>query len=504
MKQKKRLAHIPLFLVLTILVGGLFSCGNAVYDYARENLTPYVSLDSVTLNGFTVKVKPAAVVGDQDVNDYIAELQKKAASDKELTDVAVAAGDTLTFLYYATAENGRPIEGLTNYTGKTVSVLLGEGGDSFIKDRDAEFEDPIINSALVPSDYKLVETKSGTVKENDTVIASIVFYYEDTDGAIVRLEESRAFSRMDLSRADSDFEKNLNASLIGLTIGETAKEAYSYIDESSRIIKADITPHFVITEEKTFDITLTLPESYENTDFKNYVGKNVTFHIVPLSFTRPVIPELTREFIKEVTGGKIDSENAVEEFRAVVKSYLQSVEDETYKSALSEACDAELYRLATVTAYPKKALTAAETEVRAYIRVEYDAYVEKNGSSQYPTLLDYEKTLFKNTDGTPATEEEVENRIRELAETNVEEYLIYHAAAKALGVTVADDKLNGIYNEYLAYMTNSTDAEKQKAYETAYNAYYGNGALRRYVAFISLKQDVLTRLSEIAVVLPAD
>lgn len=478
---------IATLLLVATMATLLVSCGNRHYDYMANDLTPFLSEAAPDFKKLTVTVDPPVTVSADEAAAFINLIREADAESEVLTEGVMQSGDVMSFRYRVSLD-GKNIDGLSNYLSTNpTSVTLGTKGDKFITDREEVFEQAILDAAANLKDYKLVERASGAVGEDKIVYISFVATYKNAEGKS-EVYDSESCVRIDLSDEDgaySDLYETIAAADCGRKV---TKEIY--IPEKEAIATYEISVHFAVTEEISLDIPVTLPENYDaNGDFASLGGKTVVFHLVPLSVTRKDLPELTSDYMKEVLdticGKKLDGTVTEETFREEIFNTLQEYENYAYEERIYLAIDEEIRAIGDriVKTYPKLALSEARKENDSYLKLAYDEHVEKNGSSKFPTFLDYKKAILKVN-----TEEAVEAQINTYAETSVREYIIYYTAAKALGISHTEEEIDAAYNEYLksAVPSNSTTEE----YVKAYDSYFGTGYLKNFVAFTMIKGDV--------------
>ena len=483
-----RITKIIATLLLVVTVASLLvSCGNQYYDYMKNDLTPFLSEAAPDFKKLTVTVDPPVTVSADEANAFIDLIRATDAESEVLTAGVMVSGDVMSFRYRVSLD-GKDIDGLSNYlTTNPTSVTLGTKGDKFITDREEVFEQAILDAAADIKDYKLVTRTNGAVGEDNIVYISFVATYKNAEGKS-EVYDSQGCVRIDLSDEDGAYAY-LYETIAAAECGRKVTKDI-YIPEKSTVATYEISVHFAVTEEVSLDIPVTLPDNYDaNGDFASLGGKTVVFHLVPLSVTRKDLPELTSDYMKEVLdticGKKLDGTVTEEIFRNEIYNTLQEYENYAYEERIYVAIDEEIRAIGDrlVKTYPKLALSAARKETDAYLKLSYDEYVEKSGTSRYPTFLDYKKALFKVN-----TEEAVEAQIDSYAESSVRESVIYYTAAKALGISHTEEEIDAAYNEYLksAVPSNSTTEEFVKAYDS----YYGTGYLKNFVAFTMIKSDV--------------
>ncbi len=475
-----------LLLVATMLTL-LVSCGNGHYDYMQNDLTSFLSESAPDFKKLTVTVDAPVTVSEEEANSFIELVRAANAETTVLTDCVMVTGDVMSFRYRVTLD-GKDIDGLSNYLSTNpTSITLGTKGDKFITDREESFEQAIIDAAANPKDYQLVERNSGAVGEDTILYISYVATYKDDKG-VSHVYDSESCIRIDLSDEDGAYAYLYDTIAAAECGRKVTKDIY--IPEKATVATYEISVHFAVTKEVTLDIPVTLPDNYdEKGDLAYLAGKTVVFHLIPLSVTRKDLPELTSDYMKEVLdticGKKLEGTVTEETFRAEVYNTLQEYENYAYEERIYLAMDEEIRAIGDriVKTYPKLALSEARKETDGYLKLSYDEYVQKNGTSKYPTFLDYKKALFSVN-----TEEAVDAKIESYAESIVRESIIYYTAAKALGVSHTEEEIDEAYNEYLKSVvpSNSTNEE----YVKAYDSYYGTGYLRNFVAFTMIKGDV--------------
>ncbi len=490
MKHKKLLS---LLAGILCLLAGLSSCSNAaVYDYRREKIARYITVDTAALYGLAVEAPARVIVTDEDVTDSLNEMLKEEAVDKSYPDKLPTLDDRVSLLYRVEHE-GEPVHGLSNYYGATPLVLpltapAADGEEkaaepAYYATLRAALAEALVGKAA-PSSYKLVERKDGKVGAGSLLYCNLSITVEK--GGTVTTERKTAL-RLNLLDDTTNPYYEIFDEIAEMTLGKTADPVRIYDKEETAFITYTVEPLFVVEEEVALRVAVTLPADFDKGgDLATLAGKTVDFILVPVAVVESELPELTDAYVTTLTQGIYKTAT---EFRRFWKEYLQGIEDDTFKEKLYLALEKELYRLCVPSDYPEAALSAANREIYGLFAQSYDNYVRENGSSRFPTMESYIDEALEVTGA-----EERESEIREIERETVAGYLAYFAAADALGVRPSDAEVETAVNETLKSLATG-EAE-------VYAAYYGETYFRDQIVYQVTREAVLKKLAETAVVVP--
>ena len=137
------------------------------------------------------------------------------------------------------------------------------------------------------------------------------------------------------------------------------------------------------------DLEITFPEEYQSEDL---AGAAVVFHVKVNSISEHVIPELTDDFVTEVS----ETSTTVEEYREEVKNRLDEQNLQSQLQARQSQVWTQLMEKTVVETYPEEMMTENEAKVREQYEMTAEQYqmtieefVEANGI----TMEEYEKVI---------------------------------------------------------------------------------------------------------------
>lgn len=185
------------------------------------------------------------------------------------------------------------------------------------------------------------------------------------------------------------------------------------------------------TVGEAFDLPLTFPETYDNTDL---AGQEVVFEIKINSIDERNMPEMTDELI----AGMGMEYQTVDAYREGIREYLQSTCDEQNESGRTAAIWTAVYEKCEVKDAPQELVE----DVKARIEANAQAYAEYYGMSM-DDFLQQSMGL---------TREDYEQEALESAQDTAKEKLAVAALAKQAGITLSDEDVNEYaqkeYEEY--------------------------------------------------------
>lgn len=145
---------------------------------------------------------------------------------------------------------------------------------------------------------------------------------------------------------------------------------------------------------ETFDLNLTFPEQYSSAEL---AGQDVVFTVTVKGIQEVVLPELTDEFIQEVS----ETSKTVEEYKKEVKADLERSNEATAKSTLQQNVWKALIEKCKVEKYPED----KKKELTDNVNAQYGQMAAMYGLADAETLV---KQVFGIT-----IEEMVENTIKQ-------------------------------------------------------------------------------------------
>lgn len=187
---------------------------------------------------------------------------------------------------------------------------------------------------------------------------------------------------------------------------------------------------------ETFDWNGKFPEDYGNAD---YAGKDVVFTITVNHISESVVPELSDEFVKTVS----EESKTVDEYKEEVKKQLTQQAEDNYKSQLNSAVWQKVLENTEVSKYPEdevKELCDATIEqyksIAEYMGMEYEDYLEQNGTTAEDFEKQVEDSAKENVKQTMALKAIAEKEKLELSDEEYEKQL--EKIAKSYGYEDVD------------------------------------------------------------------
>ncbi|MDD7402753.1 MAG: FKBP-type peptidyl-prolyl cis-trans isomerase [Butyribacter sp.] len=274
---------------------------------------------------------------------------------------------------------------------------------------DKELQEGIDQTLDEYATYKHV--KKGTVKDGDTVN---IFYVGKIDGVAFdggSCTKENTPDGYDLEIGSNTFIDGFEEGLIGKKIG------------------------------KTYDIDVTFPDNYSANE--ELSGKKAVFTVtINYKQGKKVKQEFTDDFVKKNLTTYTSVEDYMTQNRATI---IQS-------KAVAKVCNDT-----KIKKYPEDKVKEMETQLKTSI----EAYLAQNSM----TLDDYLTNL--NT-----SKEDYEKQVKETAQEDVGNQLVYNAIAQAENITISDDE----YKEELkTYLTNY-NCEKESDLNKQFKETYGTTA----------------------------
>ena len=368
----------------------------------------------------------------------------------------------------------------TNYT----SVIVGSS--AFGED----FDEKLVALSIKPEDTYRQIRQNGKISATDTVCMNLSFFKSKSASKTPYAEElenrynwesspaskyTRVAERIDL---DEELDERLYKAL-----AENCKaigESFSFVLEDYNLTggsddasvnadyKVSATIHYVIEEEKTQDITFTLPETLfteDDGDFYDLNGKTVTMRVVMLYMDDWDLPEVNREFITKTLKFDVqatDDAGAVAEYKAKMLEKLNEERARSKKEAMISAA---------ITFFVNRAIkTESFLETKANASEITGAICDQISRSEL-----FEKYISAR--GEPPTEEGLADYVGIIARANqlnlstADEYVSYLYSAQGEqmrksdlivyhifdeeNMKITDEALDAAVDEYLARLVST-------------------------------------------------
>ena len=191
---------------------------------------------------------------------------------------------------------------------------------------------------------------------------------------------------------------------------------------------------------ETYDCNGKFPDNYDNTDL---AGKDVVFTITVKSISQTEVPELTDDFVKQVSE---ESAN-VKEYKEEVKKQLEEDNEQNYEDSLTQEAWDKVLENTEVKKYP-------EDEVKGFC----DSLIE-----QYKTAAEYYGQEYEDFIETQmgTTVEDFEQQVEDVAKENIKQKMATEAIADKEKIKLDDETYEKELKE-LADLYGYTDVDSLK------------------------------------------
>ena len=441
------IAAVMLFSVLT-----LASCGKKSFNYAKEDLSAYITLTEKDYRNVPVSIATGITAANvyAEISTAISELSDEKLASIAKTDRAIAEND-IAAIYYrgvtADAEGKETgFEGGTNL-GDVNPTWLYIGSDAFIEG----FEDALIGK--LPTDSSITEITEGKVAEDDLVVLEIAGMYGEKepylvyDNLAVKLDETTILPQSVIDK------------LVGATIGEELifdidMDADGDKEEENVVFAAKVFRKLDVKAEK---ITVKFPSDYQDSAL---AGKEAFFYVVVESVVTP--DAATVEALGYAAGDDAVAALKAGAEKALVNDYIANLKGEDHEDHEGHNHEEEFANTVKVAIWSEISgrdydVTYPANTVESYIKTEknnlnyaYNAGADAESiQSTYKTLDDYAAYVYGDEDW--------ESVIEKDAKDFVKRKLVFYTIAKTLGVNEA---------------TKAEKSEVKAELETAYVDYY--------------------------------
>ncbi len=196
------------------------------------------------------------------------------------------------------------------------------------------------------------------------------------------------------------------------------------------------------TMQNQLKLDLQFPEDYGESSL---AGKDVTFYVTVSYIVQYTIPEYNETFIKETLKFEPEGDDAVAEHREYIRKLLQAEFDSAKNQSIEQQIWEKLYAGAEILKYPE---SEVEYFYNAYLQDLDDSMAYYNYYYGYGfTKLEVFARWYLGLDENGDWEAEVEKQAKQA----VAQTLIYHAIAKKTNISVSDDDVNAMVQEYIDY-----------------------------------------------------
>lgn len=172
------------------------------------------------------------------------------------------------------------------------------------------------------------------------------------------------------------------------------------------------------TVGQTIDLDITFPEVYNQSP--DLAGQPVVFKVTVNSIKEVVVPELTKEYVKDTLG--FDS---IDAYRDDVRKELQDANEETMDNERVENIFQQIVDAAVVSSYPQTLIDFYKADLKNY-------YI------QYASYFGMDYAGFLEVSG--ITEEEFEVEAVSYAEAMAKQELVFNGIVEAEGLALTDEE----------------------------------------------------------------
>ncbi len=191
---------------------------------------------------------------------------------------------------------------------------------------------------------------------------------------------------------------------------------------------------------ETYDWNGAFPDNYGNAE---YAGKDVVFTITVNSITESQVPELTDEFVKNVS----EESKTIDEYKKEIRKQLEKENETAYSDELASKVWEEVVNNTEVSKYPKEKVEKLSGDL-------IDSYKSAADTSG----MEYEEFLEVQTGMDVET---FEKRVDEVVKDRVKQNMIAEAIAKKENIKL-DDSAYEEQLEVIAQNNGIKDVEELK------------------------------------------
>lgn len=195
-----------------------------------------------------------------------------------------------------------------------------------------------------------------------------------------------------------------------------------------------------------FDLELTFPEDYGSTDL---AGQDVVFEVTLNAITEVNIPELTDEWVQEVS----ETSTTVDEYRTEKREELETYYAESAESEMKSAVWEQFLENTTVDQYPTEELQ----ELIAKYQSQYEEWAESY-NMEFEEFLESYMGMDEDT---------FNSEVSTAAKDQIKETYAVNLVIEKEKIDVSEEKLMPVYEEYAEYFGYETVDELKAALEEA-------------------------------------
>ncbi|MBO5789411.1 MAG: FKBP-type peptidyl-prolyl cis-trans isomerase [Clostridia bacterium] len=410
---------------------------DGAYPYPNLNMADYCTFDMNLLQNISITLdKSYYEVTEQDVDAYIHALQKPHLKTGDITitrvtDRPIKRGD-IVHLYYTGTMDGKPFSGGCNMTdSKPYKLVIGS--DSFI----SGFEENLIG--VIPDQTSLDLRSEGTILADDVVYFTYTVTYIQENGTDKTIE-TISQACIPLSSLDTSYYGESFAScLVGTTIGENLSftEIQDFDGDGEPESKVYEGKVLLAGKQTTVAVEATFPGYYEIMPF--FSGKTAIFNVAVMYIAEENYPPLTKEFLVDKLKFTPKTDDAVAEFRAMIRETIEEQYEAAKEEHIREEIMEYLVENLVVTRYPDGVVENYYSEMvkglKEYYQTEKEYCERQYGKTPF-TSFSHFVAMVNELD-----HEDGERYLLERSQALVKESLVIFCVGNNLGYHVTDGEV---------------------------------------------------------------
>ena len=436
-----------------------------MYDFPSLRINRYCEIEDSAWKDLSLSLDIASyTITDEDVMDYMHEMQASiltgCPAEEKVVDRTIQKGDSIYLYYCGYTEDGVAFQGGCNF-GAENPTMLKIGSGTFLPG----FEDQLIG--VIPNQTSLTKMTTGTIAGTELVYLAYTCQYTDNGN---KTSSTFTCQPVNLASAPASYGPTFAEQLSGNEIGS----AFSFTEiadfdgdgeDEHKVYNGTV---LFVSDETTVTVTLTIPTTYPQNP--SLAGKTVTFKVVVDSVVDFVYPELTADFIINKLNYTPTTTDPVAEYKANVKSYLQSQEDAELASAKETLLFNTLVDALTIKKWPKNSVSffydAYETSMKEdyeYYKYYYSYY---GYTFPFTDVSDYIMSICGIEGATTA-----EQALQAYAERKVKEQLVIFLLADKLDIKVKRSEMNAQAQIFADMLTENDQSGQKYTASDAYEQY---------------------------------
>ena len=490
---------LAVLLVAGIVIGTVVYLNNRPFDFYKEDISKYISLDKEAYRQYALTMKIDGIteqVIDERIHQILNEHKSSTAlnSGKSDRNTEIKVGDIVTIFYrgYYFDENNNRVEfdGGSNIqysSGKVTPTTLTIGSGAFF----SGFETGLIGK--IPEQYaNLTPQTEGYVEEGDVVyvqMSAVLPGNRSFNNKVVRID-------LDDPNLEKDWGVGFKEYLIGRELRQNDPSPAPFelpeaVEGQEVVYYTNVKPMFKAADEN--DMEPIVVETYCSINYTNapeLAGKTLYFEVYVRGTVHYNTPTLTEDFIRNTLKltdedlEKFEGDDILTKFRGYVREELMNGYKtgsnviagylETYDSMLDELIMEHLNEITKIIKIPRRAIQPVYEEYIDSMIADFEYY--KN-TYDYTSVEQY----MMDATGTDSVQK-ADEMIWYLAANAVKEQMAIFLIAREEGLIAdeatlkaeADAMLDDVVQYYVdGYYADTfakyTPEEYTKAYEELKN-----------------------------------